>query len=598
MNKYILEILKIQNSLILPGIGALMITNKRTGDIKLNPHLTFNDNALANFIAEKESIDKTEAQNQVSKFTREIKSQLDKGESYDIFEFGTIKKNDKDELIFIKAEAIVKPTSSVKEEKEKAVKPAIKKEVKKEDKETVVVSKDQTKEVSTKSEKTKKELKKDKVDSEAKAEKIKNTYIPPKSEIKKETKDKEVTEVPRIIPGQMPKSIKTKETEEIKITEKVIVEEKKKRRGWLWILLILLLLLIIGFIFRNQLFNWIGIENPWEQKAISPDDDDQDKIPNYADVDFTKGVDSDNDGIDDLFDISFTNGEDKDKDGIDDNISGDNLVISEPLDLFNHADEDVDGIPDFADVDFTLGEDLNENGIDDSFETVNTNGIDTNNDGIDDSLSQVFLLNAILPALIDEDNDQVPDYADVDITNGDDINNNGIDDMFENIDNDSNKDGLDDSLFLAEAERVNNGNILNTEMVEEGSELNESFEDNTGSELNENTDTEITQEGNNDAESEIVEEEILETESPVVSENISGSSSGKYHIVGGAFGEKSNAESYVNKLKAEGYQNAHIIGRFDGLHMVAIDSHQSREEANSNLSNYKSIASSAWVFKH
>ena len=69
--------------------------NKRTGEVKLNPHLTFNDGALASFIADKEKIDKTEAQNQVSKFTREIKNQLDKGESYDIFEFGTIFKNEK-----------------------------------------------------------------------------------------------------------------------------------------------------------------------------------------------------------------------------------------------------------------------------------------------------------------------------------------------------------------------------------------------------------------------------------------------------------------------------------------------------------------------
>ena len=61
-----------------------MVTNKRTGEIKFNPHLTFNDGALAGYIANEEGINKIEAQNKVAKFTSEIKATVDKGETYDI----------------------------------------------------------------------------------------------------------------------------------------------------------------------------------------------------------------------------------------------------------------------------------------------------------------------------------------------------------------------------------------------------------------------------------------------------------------------------------------------------------------------------------
>ena len=92
MNKYIIEILKIQSSIILPGFGSLMIANSKTGKIVFNPHLKFNDGALAKYIAEKEGLDVQASQNQVAKFVREIEAELAKGNGYDMFEFGSFKK--------------------------------------------------------------------------------------------------------------------------------------------------------------------------------------------------------------------------------------------------------------------------------------------------------------------------------------------------------------------------------------------------------------------------------------------------------------------------------------------------------------------------
>lgn len=115
MNKYIIELLKLQTSVILPGLGSLMIGNSKSGKIVFNPLLKFNDGALAKFISEKDGIDKQAAQNQVAKFVREIEAELAKGNSFDIFQFGKFQKNAKGEIEFIQDPA----TSFVVEEKPK-----------------------------------------------------------------------------------------------------------------------------------------------------------------------------------------------------------------------------------------------------------------------------------------------------------------------------------------------------------------------------------------------------------------------------------------------------------------------------------------------
>ena len=113
MNKYLIEILKIQDSIILPGLGALMVASQKTGKIVFNQHLKFNDGSLANFIAEKESIDIQDAQNQVAKFVREIEAVLGKGESYDMFEFGRFYKN-KDGAVDFELAGAAKPVTNEK----------------------------------------------------------------------------------------------------------------------------------------------------------------------------------------------------------------------------------------------------------------------------------------------------------------------------------------------------------------------------------------------------------------------------------------------------------------------------------------------------
>lgn len=100
MNKYLIEILKIQSSVILPGLGALMVPSQKAGNIVFNQHLKFNDGSFARYIAEKEGIDEQEAQNKVAKFVREIEAELGKGNSYDMFEFGKFFKTSDGQVDF------------------------------------------------------------------------------------------------------------------------------------------------------------------------------------------------------------------------------------------------------------------------------------------------------------------------------------------------------------------------------------------------------------------------------------------------------------------------------------------------------------------
>ncbi|MFA7274633.1 MAG: HU family DNA-binding protein [Crocinitomicaceae bacterium] len=55
---------------------------------------------MANYIAETEGIDRQDAINTIAKFIREIQSNLNKGDSFDIFEFGSFKKNAAGEIEF------------------------------------------------------------------------------------------------------------------------------------------------------------------------------------------------------------------------------------------------------------------------------------------------------------------------------------------------------------------------------------------------------------------------------------------------------------------------------------------------------------------
>lgn len=100
MNKYLLAILQESNTIIIPGLGALTVTNKEKNEIMFMSYLKHDDGKLSSYIAEKDGIDETDAKNVIAKFVREIMAKLDQGDTYDMFQFGTFSKDGQGDIEF------------------------------------------------------------------------------------------------------------------------------------------------------------------------------------------------------------------------------------------------------------------------------------------------------------------------------------------------------------------------------------------------------------------------------------------------------------------------------------------------------------------
>ena len=100
MKNYLSDILKETNTIIIPGIGALTMTDRTSGEVMFMSFLKHDDGALAKFIAEKEGLGIEEAKDQVSNYVREIETKLSAGESYDMPAFGSFRKDNSGDITF------------------------------------------------------------------------------------------------------------------------------------------------------------------------------------------------------------------------------------------------------------------------------------------------------------------------------------------------------------------------------------------------------------------------------------------------------------------------------------------------------------------
>lgn len=92
MDKYLIQLLKEVNTIIIPGIGALTLVNKATGEVMFLPFMKFDDEKLAKHIAEKEGWSLNDAKNLVAKYVRDINAKLAVGDTYDMYQFGSFSK--------------------------------------------------------------------------------------------------------------------------------------------------------------------------------------------------------------------------------------------------------------------------------------------------------------------------------------------------------------------------------------------------------------------------------------------------------------------------------------------------------------------------
>jgi nucleoid DNA-binding protein len=227
MDQYIQELLLLHSKIILPKFGAIVIANEETGELSFNEYLSYDDGKLSNKLKSESNMDLQEAQNTVAKFVRELKLQLNKGETYSIFQLGEFSKDKDGSFIFegnIKAGGKAEsdnsskptptPTVVVPPKKVERETPVKKEEPKEPVKKVVVVADSTPKEKATDNSEVKK-----------------NVYIEKNTDVK-------------------PTPIPTPKNE-----PQTIIVEKKRRKGFLfWFLLFLVLLIITGttLVIMNQ----------------------------------------------------------------------------------------------------------------------------------------------------------------------------------------------------------------------------------------------------------------------------------------------------------------------------------------------------------
>lgn len=124
MNNYLLLLLRDLKTIIIPGLGALTLTNEATNELLFMPFLKYDDGTLSKYIAEKEGMEVNDAKNLIAKFVREVMAELDKGEQYDMYQFGSFSKVN-NEIVFkqweTKAPAFQEEKVVVEETKETTV---------------------------------------------------------------------------------------------------------------------------------------------------------------------------------------------------------------------------------------------------------------------------------------------------------------------------------------------------------------------------------------------------------------------------------------------------------------------------------------------
>ncbi len=100
MEKYLQQILKEVNTIIIPGLGALTITNDKTGEVMFMSYLKYDDGKLSAYISEKGSIDNDEAKSQISSYVENILNRIALEGEYLLNGVGLFSKDNNGDLCF------------------------------------------------------------------------------------------------------------------------------------------------------------------------------------------------------------------------------------------------------------------------------------------------------------------------------------------------------------------------------------------------------------------------------------------------------------------------------------------------------------------
>lgn len=111
MEKYLQLLLKEVNTVIIPGLGTLTITNQSTGETMFMPYLKYDDGKLSAYISEKEGCTVDEAKNLINQKVQLIAETVENNKSYAIGDLGCFTKDSIGEIQFVDKVDMVSQTN-------------------------------------------------------------------------------------------------------------------------------------------------------------------------------------------------------------------------------------------------------------------------------------------------------------------------------------------------------------------------------------------------------------------------------------------------------------------------------------------------------
>jgi hypothetical protein len=104
MEKYLQQLLKEVNTIIIPGLGALTVTNHSTGELMFMPYLKYDDGKLSSYIAEQNGSSIEEAKDFISNRVEGIFNQLENEGVLKFSELGVFSKSSSGDIEFVSNE--------------------------------------------------------------------------------------------------------------------------------------------------------------------------------------------------------------------------------------------------------------------------------------------------------------------------------------------------------------------------------------------------------------------------------------------------------------------------------------------------------------
>jgi len=105
MIQHIEQLFEETKTIILPGLGALTITNPDTRELMFMPYLKHDDGVLKAFIASKEGISEDDSKSKLDGFIADIQAKLDAGQPAPFGSMGNFEKDADGDIVFKNQEA-------------------------------------------------------------------------------------------------------------------------------------------------------------------------------------------------------------------------------------------------------------------------------------------------------------------------------------------------------------------------------------------------------------------------------------------------------------------------------------------------------------